>query len=265
MDEAKVLYESRDHVARITLNRPDVLNAFDEEMAEQLDAAVERARDDDGVWAVVLSGAGRSFCAGQDLRFSESKPPEERASATAAIERRGHLAWSAYNLYLLDKPLIGALRGNTVGGGLGLALACDVRVAAEAARFATIFAKRGYSVDSGVSLLLPLIVGYPRAAELVFTSRFVDAAEALEIGLVNRVVASAEFDGAIDELAREMTQQAPVAARLSKRALRRTMDREALAAHELELYEVSVNLKTQDMDEGRRAFLEKRAPDWKGV
>ena len=82
---------------------------------------------------------------------------------------------------------------------------------------------------------------------------------------MNRVVASAEFDGAIDELAREMTQQAPVAARLSKRALRRTMDREALAAHELELYEVSVNLKTQDMDEGRRAFLEKRAPDWKGV
>ena len=120
-----------------------------------------------GPWCSAARGS--SFCAGQDLRFSESKPPGERASATAAIERRGHLAWSAYNLYLLDKPLIGALRGNTVGGGLGLALACDVRVAAEDARFATIFAKRGYSVDSGVSLLLPLVVGYPRAAELVFT------------------------------------------------------------------------------------------------
>ena len=257
MDEAKVLYESRDHIARITLNRPSVLNAFDEEMAVQLDDAVERARDDDDVWAVVLSGAGRSFCAGQDLRFSENKSP--------AIMRRGHLGWSAYNLYLLDKPLIGALRGNTVGGGLGLALSCDVRVAAEDARFATIFAKRGYSVDSGVSLLLPLVVGYPRAAEMVFTSRFVDAAEALEIGLVNRVVPSADLETAVDDLAREMAQQAPVAARLSKRALRRTMDREALAAHELELYEVAVNLKTQDMDEGRRAFLEKRAPDWKGV
>lgn len=265
MDEAKVLYESRDHVARITLNRPGVLNAFDEEMAVQLDDAVERARDDDGVWAVVLTGAGRSFCAGQDLRFSESKPPDERASATAAITRRGHLGWSAYNLYLLDKPLIGAVRGNAVGGGLGLALACDVRIAADDARFAAIFAKRGYSVDSGVSLLLPLVVGYPRAAEMVFTCRFVDAAEALEIGLANRVVPSDELEGAVDELAAEMAQQAPVAARLSKRALRRTMDREALAAHELELYEVAVNLKTQDMEEGRRAFLEKRAPDWKGV
>jgi len=265
MDSDKILYENRGHVARVTLNRPGVLNAFDEEMSFALDDALARARDDNDVWVVILNGSGPSFCAGQDLRASVGKDASERVSATAAIQRKGHLGWSAYNLYRFDKPLIAAVQGNCVGGGLGLALGCDVRIASADARFAAIFTKRGYVVDSGTSLLLPIIVGYPRAAELAFTSRFVDASEALAIGLVNRVVEPSKLEEAVDELAAEMARQAPVAARLSKRALRRPIDRDMLAAHELELYEVSINLKTDDMEEGRSAFLEKRAPRWKGV
>ena len=151
-----------------------------------------------------------------------------------------------------------------MGGGLGLALACDIRIAAEDARFSAMFAKRALTPDSGVSLLLPSAVRYPKAAEMLLTSRFVHAREALKIGLVNRVVPNDDLEGAAYDMARLITESAPVAVRLSKRALRRPLDREAAAAFEYESYGGLVTAKTEDRAEGRHAFLDKRPPRWTG-
>ena len=180
------------------------------------------------------------------------------------MQRSGHLGWCAYNLFQIDKPAIAVIQGNAVGGGLGLALACDIRIAAEDARFSAMFTKRALTPDSGVSLLLPSAVRYPKAAEMVLTSRFVDAREALKMGLVNRVVPAGSLEDAAYGMARLIAESAPVAVRLSKRALRRPLDREAAAAFEYESYGGLVTAKTEDRAEGRHAFLEKRPPRWTG-
>ena len=183
-----VLYRVANGIATITLNRPRRLNAVDRATALLFDRLCREAAADPEARVVVLTGAGTSFCAGADLRATTDVAAANNNTPAANLQRSGHLGWCAYNLFQIDKPAIAAIQGNAVGGGLGLALACDIRIAAEDARFSAMFTKRALTPDSGVSLLLPSAVRYPKAAEMILTSRFVDAREALKMGLVNRVV-----------------------------------------------------------------------------
>ena len=259
-----VLYRVANGIATITLNRPRRLNAVDRDTALLFDHICREAAADPEARVVVLTGAGTSFCAGADLRATTDVAAANNNTPAANLQRSGHLGWCAYNLFQIDKPAIAAIQGNAVGGGLGLALACDIRIAAEDARFSAMFTKRALTPDSGVSLLLPSAVRYPKAAEMILTSRFVDAREALKMGLVNRVVPAGSLEDAAYGMARLIAESAPVAVRLSKRALRRPLDREAAAAFEYESYGGLVTAKTEDRAEGRHAFLEKRPPRWTG-
>ena len=263
--EQTILYEKDGHLATITLNRPKVLNAVDARMSEALDAAIAQAQGDDDVWVVIVAGEGKSFCTGQDLRSMANQETEPRRAAQHGVKRRGHVGWSSYQLYSLDKPTIAAVQGHAFGGGLSLALACDIRIAAEDASFCAVFARRGLAPDSGSSFFLPRTVGYAMACELAFTTRPMAAQEALSTGLVNRVVPNDALEGTARAMAAEILEQAPLAVRMAKRGLRRGFDREVLEAYEYELYVNGIAARTDDVLEGGRAFVEKRPPVWRGL
>ncbi|MCH8283574.1 MAG: enoyl-CoA hydratase/isomerase family protein [Chloroflexi bacterium] len=265
MESTSVLYEKEGHIATITLNRPEIRNAIDEEMAMAIEAAVDRAGGDDEVWVVVVKAVGKSFCAGVDLSYLvEHASGTGEGAVERGVNRNGHIGWSAYRLFSLEKPTIAAVRGHAFGGGLGIALACDIRIAADDAQLSAVFTKRGLAPDSGTSYFLVQSVGYAKACELAFTARTVDAAEAERLGLVNRVVPIEQVDAEAMRMAQEIVQQAPVALRMAKRALRRRMEDDVLSAFEYELYVNTICGRTQDLAEGGKAFLEKRPPRWLG-
>jgi 2-(1,2-epoxy-1,2-dihydrophenyl)acetyl-CoA isomerase len=263
MPDPMVLYAKEGHIATITLNRPDVLNAVSNDMALELDACIEKAKRDDEVWVVLLTGNGKSFCSGYDLKGITTGRITK--GATPAVNRQGHIGWSALRLWEIEKPTIAAIRGHAVGGGLCLALACDMRIATEDARFAATFTKRGLVPDSGATFFLIQSVGYAKACEMSFLAEQIDAQEALRLGLVNRVIKDPGVEKAAMETAQKMLLQSPIAVRLAKRALRRGMEAEATRAVEYELYLNSITAKTNDITEGARAFVEKRPPKWTGT
>ena len=260
-----VLYRKDDHIATITLNRPEVRNAVDEAMAASLDEAIHQAEKDDEVWVVVITANGESFCAGQDLRTIASGSADQKGSASTGVNRRGHIGWSSYRIYALEKPTIAAVRGHAYGGGLGIALACDVRIASTDAQFCAVFARRGLAPDSGTSYLLPKLVGYAKACELGFTTKAIGAEEAQRIGMVNQVVPPDQVEIVAHEMATAIVQQAPVAVRMAKRGFRRGEESEVVQAYEYELYVNGICARTEDVLEGSRAFIEKRPPVWRGM
>ena len=191
--------ERRERVAVVTLNRPDKLNALDAVLRDEILAVAEDLAADDDVWAVVLTGAGRGFCSGVDL--TGARPADERQQSQS--EQLGELGWvgrQAVALYGLDKPTIAAVNGVAAGAGMSLALACDMRVGDASTRFRTVFVERSLSPDSGMSFFLPRIVGYSRAADLIFTSRDVDAEDAYRMGLLDRLAGEGEnlVDAAVE-------------------------------------------------------------------
>jgi len=220
-------------VARLTLHRPDRLNAMTAEMFGELTEAAERLRLDDGVRAVVLTGAGAGFCAGYDLDAAAAFP----TAGTAELLALQDTAWRALHaVYALPKPVIAAVRGPAAGGGFSLSLAADMRLAGTSARFQAVFVRIGLSGgDLGASWLLPRLVGTGLAAELLYTGRPVLADEAVRIGLANRVVDDAELATEAVELAGQIAAHAPLAVQLTKRSLRANIDAPALlGALELE-------------------------------
>ena len=220
-------------MARLTLHRPDRLNAMTAEMFGELTEAAERLRLDDGVRAVVLTGAGAGFCAGYDLDAAAAFP----TAGTAELLALQDTAWRALHaVYALPKPVIAAVRGPAAGGGFSLSLAADMRLAGTSARFQAVFVRIGLSGgDLGASWLLPRLVGTGLAAELLYTGRPVLAEEAVRIGLANRVVDDAELAADAVELAAQIAAHAPLAVQLTKRSLRANIDAPALlGALELE-------------------------------
>ena len=214
--------ERRDRVGVVTLDRPDKLNALNAGLRDEILAVSAELHDDDDVWAVVLTGAGRGFCSGADL--SGARP---EGGTTRQNERLDELGWvgrQALAVYRLGKPTIAAVNGVAAGAGMSLALACDLRVGSVDARFRTVFAERGLSPDSGMSWFLPRIVGYSRAADLVFTSRDVDAEEAYRIGLLDRLVTEGELVDTAVALAGQITSLPPMAVRSGKRVLQHNME-----------------------------------------
>jgi len=250
-----ISYEIRGQVGVVTLNRPDLLNAINAELRREVHAAFEAARADDEVRALVLTGAGRGFCSGADL---SGPAPPMATDQNVRLDEMGWVGRWATLFHDFDKPLIGAINGVCAGAGMSAALACDVRIGAPAARFKTTFVERSLSPDSGMSWFLPRIVGYAAAADLIFTSRMVEAQEALSLGLLNRIVET-DLVAAAVAYAEEMTRWPPLAVRMAKKVLQH--NQEATLQDALKYESVGLGLArraTHDAKESLAAFREKR-------
>ena len=260
-DDATVLVEvdAGSSVATITLNRPDALNALTVPMKQALLAAFRRVERDAAVRAVILTGAGRAFCAGQDLR--ERLEPDAAPLGVEVRERYNPIIRAMRGL---PKPIVAAINGVAAGAGASLAMASDIRIASEAASFALAFGRVGLVPDSGGTWFLPRLVGDARAAEMALLNESVPAAEAARIGLVGRVVPADQLLAEARAVAAKLAAGAPKAIALTKRALTTTWDRDLEAALEYEAHIQDLAGRTNDHAEGMAAFLEKRPPNFTG-
>lgn len=263
-----ILFDKREHVAIITLNRPDRLNAISTDLRSEVAAAVKDAHDDDGIRALVITGVGRGFCSGADLSAVASGVrgtlPEPTTQA-GRLDEDGWVGRWAKMFHRFDKPVIAAVNGIAAGAGMSTALAADLRVGSEFARFKTVFIERSLSPDSGLSYFLPRIVGYARAADLIFTSRTVDADEAYRLGLLDRLVAHDRLLEEAIKLANEMTQWPPLAMRMSKRVLQHNFEADIDDAMRYETVGLAMGRRaSNDAKEAMLAFSEKRKPKYTG-
>lgn len=252
-------YDVADGVATIVLNRPDALNSLTVGLKTELLAAFRRAARDDAVRTVILTGAGRAFCAGQDLR--ERLEPDALPLADEIRVRYNPLILAMVNL---PKPIVGAINGVAAGAGASLAFACDLRIAAQSASFVLAFGRVGLIPDSGATWFLPRLVGTARAAELALTNESLPAADAERIGLVSRVVPDPELAAEARALATKLAAGAPRALALTKRALRRSLEMDLEPALEYEAQLQGIAGATADHREGIQAFLDKRPPRFRG-
>lgn len=258
-----LIYDEKNGVATLTMNRPERLNALGDTLRDDLHHAIVRASDDPNIRAIVLTGAGRGFCSGGDVKvMNENK---ERGAGRPLIDQ---VAPSRDRTVLAmrdaPKPLIAAVNGPAAGAGMNISLACDIRMASTTARFGETFAKRGLHVDWGGTYFLPRIVGMAKACELIFTGEIIDAEEALHLGIVSKVVAPEELMPSAHELAQKIAAGPPIAIRLAKRALYRSQDCDLRSALEFETYAQNICSETEDAREGIAAFVEKRPPRFQG-
>jgi len=259
-----LLYDVQDRIATLTLNRPERLNALGDTLRDDLHDAILRSGNDDAVRVLVITGAGRGFCSGGDV-----KSMSERDQTGAAQPLRDKIAPQRDQTILAmrdcPKPIIAAVNGAAAGAGMNLALACDMRIASTAAKFAQAFVKRGLHPDWGGTYFLPRVVGIAKACELIFTGETIDAETALNLGIVNTVAAPEDLMEKTYELARKIAAGPPIAIRLAKRAIYHSQDVDLRAALEYETYAQNLCRETEDSKEGVKAFMEKRAPSFRGV
>jgi 2-(1,2-epoxy-1,2-dihydrophenyl)acetyl-CoA isomerase len=254
-----LLLEVADSVATLTLDRPDALNSLTVPLKEELLATFRRIARDPDVRAIVLTGAGRAFCAGQDLR--ERLEPGAAPLATEVRERYNPLILA---MRTLEKPIVGAINGVAAGAGASLAFACDIRIAAEGATFVLAFGRVGLVPDSGATWFLPHLVGAAKAAELALIGESLSAADAERFGLVARVVPVESLMDEARALAIRLASGAPRAIALTKRALNRSWDATLEESLEYEAYLQGIAGATADHREGLAAFDEKRPPHFSG-
>ena len=265
MDEKPLIMERRGKVALLTMNRPTSLNALNEGLRDSIISACEELKNDDSVWAVVLTGAGRGFSSGVDLGAArpEGEVEQSRQERIDVYGWVGRLSTAIYRT--VDKPMIAAVNGVAAGAGMSTALACDMRVGTPNTRFKVVFLERSLCTDTGMSFFLPRIVGYSRACDLIFTSRFVEAEEAYRIGLLDRLVPA---DRLIDEsvaLANQIASLPPVAMQVTRRLLQLSMESYFEEQLRNESYGLIMARRApHDMQEQRDAFLEKRPPAFTG-
>ncbi len=260
MSDAAVLVSRRDFVCEITLNRPEQRNSMAPELLEAFQQVIDRVKEDREIRCVIITGSGANFCAGADFR-------------SAILDRRGQLPHEAsFEIYrpfltILDVrvPVIAAMNGHAIGGGFGLGLVCDLRVANRDARYGANFARLGLHSGMAISYLLPRIAGVPRAAELLFTGRVFSGAQAAEMGIANHAVAADEVLARSRELADEIAACAPVAVQMLKRSLYRGLQWDPKSAGEWEAQLQSRTFEMADAKEGVDALLAKREPSFRGV
>jgi 2-(1,2-epoxy-1,2-dihydrophenyl)acetyl-CoA isomerase len=256
--------ETEGHSAVLTLNRPEKLNALSAELRDALTHALEEVRARDEIRVLIITGAGRGFCSGADL--TGPRPEPAQPVQNELLDEYGWVGRQAMSVYRLDKPVIAAVNGVAAGAGMSLALACDLRVGSTQTRFKSVFIERNLSPDSGLSFFLPRIVGQSRAADLIYTSRAVDADEAYRIGLLDRLVPHEALLSTALTIAGEMSQWPPLALRSSKRVLQHNLEVDLEAALRYEMTGLSYARKaTNDARESLAAFREKRRPDYTGT
>ncbi len=254
-----ITVERLDGVVTITLRRPEKKNAADGAMWNELLDEFRSIASNPADRAVVLTGAGGNFCSGADLwQSSGDGPPMHQLSAMR------HITDVCLALHRIPQPTVAKVRGVAVGAGLNMALSCDLIVASENARFSEIFAKRGLSLDFGGSWLLPRLVGMHRAKELALLAEIIDANQAAEMGLVNRVLPDGELDAFVDDWAARLAGGPPIALAMSKRLLNNSMHVTLEEALDDEGLSQTVNFGTKDTIEAIKAFMEKRDPVFEG-
>jgi len=261
----ELLVERDEHVAFITLNRPERLNAITGPMLDALAQALVELDEDREVRAIVLTGAGRGFCAGLDLQDQVSGQGLGQGDGIGTTTAKFNLRDAPPTvLHNLDTPTICALNGGAAGYGMDLALGCDIRLASETAKLSAAFTKRGVLPESGGTWLLPRIVGWSKAAEIMFTGRTLDAAQCKEAGLVSDVVPADSLMQTARDLAHEIAGNAPLAVQATKRMMRMGQDE----TFEANVHHVFLQLlplfRTKDFQEGVKSFLEKRKPEFEG-
>ena len=274
MPNEEILYDVSDKVATITLNRPDKLNAWTAVMEREVRAAIEKAEGDEQVRVIVLTGAGRGFCAGADVSLLKQvadrgvdKGVEERVLETR--EKREGVRPDFVQRYsyfpAVTKPVIAAINGPVVGLGLVIGLYCDLRWASESARFSTTFARRGLIAEYGMAWMLPRLVGLPNALDLLLSARTIDAHEALRLGLVNQVFSADAFLDKVRENARELASAvSPRSLRVIKRQVYDALFQTLGEAFERSEREMLASLRSEDFKEGVAHYLEKRAAAFTG-
>lgn len=261
-------------VAIITLNRPEVGNSFDMTLGAELDYVIRRLGEDGDIRAVIITGAGKYFSTGIDLSMFAT--PERHASEVGGIQDvlpseedqtlgKGTAVAATIRIRNMPKPVIAAVNGPAVGLGLSVALACDIIIASDRAKFSMAFVKRGIAPDTGASFNLPRVVGLQRACELTFTGDTIDAAEADHIGMASRVVPHDDLMKAARELAERIAKNPPLAVGLAKSQLYQAMLETDMIEHmKRELETMAKLMKTADFLEAAAAFMEKREPVFKG-
>jgi len=284
MPNQETLYEVVKRVATITLNRPDKLNAWTAVMEQEVRAAMAEAERDENVRVIVLTGAGRGFCAGADMSLlstvaTKGLDAAQRAQAVQAGVGSGSSSGSGsgggsaradfqkkYSYFpAMSKPVIGAINGPAVGLGLVIALYCDLRFASDAARFSTAFARRGLIAEYGMAWMLPRLVGHANALDLLFSARLIDAAEAFRMGLANQVYPLDAFQEKVREYAAELAANvSPRSLRVIKRQVYDAMFQPLGEAFEIAEREMLASLQCEDFKEGVAHFVEKRAPVFTG-
>lgn len=263
-----VLVEKKDYIGTVTFNRPERMNTISGKMLEQFSEALIDLNADRDIRVIIITGAGRAFCAGLDLKdqrdgkgFDGGSDGGGVGQATATIDLRDA---PPTVLHKVDKPTICALNGGAAGYGMDLALGCDIRIAADTAKMSAAFTKRGVIPESGGTWLLPRIVGWSLASEIMFTGRKLSAKDCLEYGIVNRVVPADELMTAAWDLASEIAANAPLAVQATKRMMRMAQ----VETFDANIHHVFLQLlplfRTKDFVEGFTAFLEKRDPKFLG-
>ena len=258
-----LIYEVKDGIATLTLNRPERLNALGDTLREDLQDAVTRSAEDPEVRVLIVTGAGKGFCSGGDVKaMSERKASGEGRPVMEKVAPGRDRTVLA--LRDTPKPVIAAVNGAAAGAGMNLALCCDIRLASTAAKFSQAFVKRGLHPDWGGTYFLPRVVGAAKACELIFTGEVIDAQEALRLGIVSAVHPPEELMPAAQALARRMADGPPIAIRLAKRSIYHNLDCDLRQALEFETYAQNICFDTDDAAEGIRAFVEKRPPAFRG-
>ena len=268
MPENPLLIERRKRVAILTMNRPERLNALNRELQDSIMQTCQDLRNDDDIWAVILTGTGRGFCSGVDLlgaggapRSSDTQP--SRQQRLDVYGWTGRLSTAVYRT--IDKPTIAAVNGVAAGAGMSVALACDMRIGTENTRFKTVFLERSLSPDTGMSYFLPRIVGYSRACDLVFTSRYVEADEAYRIGLLDRLVPVDRLIEEAVELANQVAFWPPVAMQSARRVLQQSMESSFEQQLRNEQWGLDFARKApHDAQESRESFRDRRQPEFTG-
>jgi 2-(1,2-epoxy-1,2-dihydrophenyl)acetyl-CoA isomerase len=262
---SEILYEKDGHVATITLNRPAKRNAYSETMVHQILKALADVRDDDEIRVVILTGAGKGFCAGGDISRDFQYPARYRGHRLESmLEMRENMHVLIRFLDRFDKPVIAAVNGAAVAGGLTLALACDFRIAAESAKLGDTSLKFGLIPDEGGAYYFPRFMGVDRALKMSLLSEVYTARQALELGLVTEVVADDELMARANELAARLAEGPPIAIRITKRMIHKQRAMQLDDALEDAAMATLVANYTEDVKEGTAAFHEKRKPQFKG-
>jgi len=262
MPHFTVIYTKKGHIGNITLNRPEAQNAITQQMTYELKDTCCQINQDTGVYVVIVTGAGETFCCGNELERARARGKVEVPLPNLKDVIREYSV--ATSLASIKRPVVAAINGDALGQGLELALSCDIRLASQKAHFSLPQVSMGLIPMDGGTQRLPRLVGRSKAIELILSAETIDAEEALAIGLVNKVVAEEDLASHVEAVAKAIASKGPVALQYAKEAVNRGLDLTLNQGLRLEVDLYSLLQTTHDRQEGIKAFLEKRRPEFRG-